>query len=115
MEEQKEQDVSTYISIKDILSRLKVSTYFQALNETTKRKISFHYLSSLFEHNELFNDDYVKSLNRTINKVRIHKYNLLNNWELIVDNDSETNEYNDAINNINNDSNNSTNNSTNNT
>ena len=57
----------------------------------------------------------MKSLDRTINKVRIHKYNLLKNLELILDNDSETKEYNDAINNINNDTDHSTDNSTNNT
>ena len=31
-EEQKEQNILTYISIRDILSRLSESTYFQALN-----------------------------------------------------------------------------------
>ena len=77
--------------------------------------MSFHYLNGLFKHNELFKDDSVKSIDRTINNVQIHKYNLLNNWELIVDNDSETKKYNDAINNINNDTDNSTNNITNNT
>ena len=37
-----------------------------------------------------------------VNKVRIHRFNLLRIRELILDNDSETNEFNDAVNNINN-------------
>ena len=65
-----------------------------------KRKISFQYIKDLFKNNELFKDDYIEAIDKTINKVRIHKYNLLRNWELIVDNDSETKEFNDAIDNI---------------
>ena len=65
-----------------------------------KRKISFQYIKDLFKNNELFKDDYIEAINKTINKVRIHKYTLLRNWELIVDNDSETKEFNYAINNI---------------
>ena len=76
-EEEEEQDVQTYISIKDILSRLRESTYYTALNVTMKRKISFQYIKDLFKTNKLFKDDYVEAIDKTINKVRIHRYNLL--------------------------------------
>ena len=95
-----EQDVLTYISIKDILSRLRGSTYYEALNVTMKRKISLNYIRDLFKTNDLFKDDYVESVDKIVNKVRIHKLNLLKNWELIVDNDSETQEFNDTVDNI---------------
>ena len=62
-----------------------------------KRKISFKYIKDLFKTNELFKDDYVEAIDKTINKVKIHRYNLLKNWELIVDNDSEMKEFNDAV------------------
>ena len=103
MEEQvehKEQDISTYISIRDILTRLNDSTYFQALNVTMKRKISFNYVRKLFKDKELFNDDYIEVIDRTVNKVRIHKSNLLKNWKLIVNEDSETKEYNKLLDSI---------------
>ena len=95
-----EQDVQTYISIKDILSRLRESTYYTALNVTIKRKISFQYIKDLFKTNKLFKDDYIKAIDKTINKVRIHRYNLLKNCELIVDNDTETKEFNYTVDNI---------------
>ena len=76
-EEDEEQDVLTYISIKDILSRLRGSTYYTALNVTMKRKISFIYVRNLFKDNELFKDDYVESIYKIVNKVRLHKLNLL--------------------------------------
>ena len=53
-----------------------------------KTKISFIYVRDLFKNNELFKDDYVESINKIVNKVRIRKLNLLKNWELILDNDS---------------------------
>ena len=65
-----------------------------------KRKISFNYIRDQFKNNDLFKDDYVESIDKIVTKVRIRKLNLLKNWELIVDNDSETNEFNDAIDNI---------------
>ena len=65
-----------------------------------KQKISFQYIKDLFKNNELFKDDYVEAIYKTINKVRIHRYNLLKDFELIVDHDSETKEFNDAIDNI---------------
>ena len=99
-EEEKEQDVLTYISIKDILSRLRGSTYYEALYVTMKRKISFNYVRDLFKNNDLFKDDYVKSIDKIVKKVQIRKLNLLKNWQLILDNDSETKEFNDAVNNI---------------
>ena len=58
------------------------------------------YIKDLFKTNELLNDDYIEAIDKTINKVRIHRYNLLKNWELIVDMDSETKEFNDAVDNI---------------
>ena len=61
-----------------------------------KRKISIQYIKDLFKTNELFNDDYGEAIDKTINKVTTHSYNLLKNWKLKVDNDSETNEFNDA-------------------
>ena len=65
-----------------------------------KRKISFQYIKALFKTNELFKDDYVEAIDKTINKVKIHRYNLHKNWELMLDNDSETTEFNDAVDNI---------------
>ena len=62
-----------------------------------KQKISFQYIKDLFKTNELFKDDYIEAIDKTINKVRKHGYNLLKNWELIVDNDSETKEFNDTV------------------
>ena len=88
------------MSIKDILSRLRESAYYTALNVSNKQKISFQYIKDLFKTNELFKDDYVEAIDKTINKGRIHRYNLLKNWELKVDNDSETKEINDAVDNI---------------
>ena len=99
-EEEKQQNVLTYISIKDIVSRLKESTYNTALNVTMKQKISFNYVRNLFKDNELFIDDYVESIEKIVNKVRIRKLNLLKNWKLIADNDSETKEYNEVLNSI---------------
>ena len=55
----------------------------------------------------------MKPLVDTINKGRIHKYNILTNSKLIVDNDSDLTENNDAINNINNNTDNSSDTSTN--
>ena len=98
--EDEEQDVLTYISMKDILSRFRGSTYYEALNVTMTRKISFNYIRDLFKNNDLFKDHYVESIDKIVNTVRIHKLNLHKNWELIVDNDSETKEFNDAIDNI---------------
>ena len=102
MEEQKEQDILTYISIRDILSRLSQSTYFQALNVSMKRKILFRYVRDLFKNNELFKDDYIEVTDKIVNKIRIHRSNLIKNWKLIINDDSETKEYNDAVNSINN-------------
>ena len=76
------------------------STYFQALNVSMKRKISFHYVRDLFKSNELFKDDYIEVIDKIINKVRIHRSNLLKNWKLIVNEDSETKEYSEVLNNI---------------
>ena len=67
--EEEEQDVFTYISIKDILTRLKGSTYYTTLNVTMKRKILFNYVRDLFKTNELFKDDYVESIDKIVNKV----------------------------------------------
>ena len=79
-----------------------------------KLKISFQYINDLFKTNELFKDDYMEAIDETINKVRIHRYNLLKNWELIVDNDSDTNEFIDAVDIISTDNTASTTTSTNN-
>ena len=76
-EEDEEQDVLTYILIKDILSRLRGSTYYTALNVTMKRKISFNYIRDIFKNNELFKDDYVEFVDKIVNKERIHKLNQL--------------------------------------
>ena len=65
-----------------------------------KRKISFNYVRDLFKTNYLFKDDYVESIDEIVNKVRIHQLNLLKNWQLILDNNSETKAFNDAVNNI---------------
>ena len=65
-----------------------------------KRKISFQYIKDLFQTNELFKDNYFETIDKTIIKVKIHRYNLLNNWELIVDNDSETKKFNNVVDNI---------------
>ena len=65
-----------------------------------KRKISFNYIRDLFKNNELFKDDYVESIDKIVNKVRIHNLNLLKNWQLIVDNDSKTKEFSNAVDNI---------------
>ena len=53
-----------------------------------KWTILFQYIKDLLKNNELFKDNYVEAIDKLINKVRIHRYNLLNNWELILDNDS---------------------------
>ena len=95
--EDEDQDVQTYISIKYILSRLRESTYYTALNVSMKRKISFQYIKDLFKTNELIKDDNIEAIDKTINKVRINRHNLLKNWELIVDNDSEIKEFNDTV------------------
>ena len=81
-DEQKAQDIFKYISIRDILSRLNESIYYIALNVTTKRKISFHYVRDLFKINELFKDDYIEAIDKTVNKVRIHSqiYLKIGNW-----------------------------------
>ena len=65
-----------------------------------KRKISFHYVRDLFKSNELFKDDYIKVMDRTVNRIRIHRSNLLKNWKLIIIEDSETKECNEALNSI---------------
>ena len=67
-EEDEEQDVLTYISIKHVLSRLRGSTYYEALNVTMKRKISFNYVRDLFKNNDLFKNDYVESINKIVKK-----------------------------------------------
>ena len=88
------------MSIRYILIRLNDSPYFQALNVTMKRKISFNYVRKLFKDNDMFNDDYMEVIDRTVNKVRLHKSNLLKNWKLIVNEDSETKEYNEVLDSI---------------
>ena len=70
--EEEEQKVLTYISIKDILSRLRGYNYYTASNVTMKRKISFYYVINLFKTNKLFKDDYVESIDKIVNKVRIY-------------------------------------------
>ena len=67
---------------------MKKSTHNTALNVTMKWTILFQYIKDLLKNNELFKDNYVEAIDKLINKVRIHRYNLLNNWELILDNDS---------------------------
>ena len=71
------QNILKYISIKDIVSRLKKLTYFQELNVTIKLTVLFINIKDLLKNNELLNDDYVESIYRTVDNVRIHKYNLL--------------------------------------
>ena len=65
-----------------------------------KRKISFHYVRDLFKNNELFKDDYIEVMDKIVNKIRIHRSNLLKNWKLIVNEDSETKEYSEVLNSI---------------
>ena len=66
----------------------------------TIKKIPYNYIRNLFKTNELFKDDYVDSIDKIVNKVRKHKLNLLKNWHFILDNDSDTKEFNDVVNNI---------------
>ena len=75
-------------------------TYYTSINVTMKRQILFKYIKDLCKTNELFKDDYVEAIYKTINDLNIHRYNLLKNWELILYNDSATNEFNDAVDNI---------------
>ena len=69
-----EQDVLTYLSLKDIFLHFKESDYYQTLKPTTKRKTTFGYLKRLINYNGLFDLDYIESLDKTINNKRIHKY-----------------------------------------
>ena len=46
-DDSEDQNVLTYISMKDILLRLKGLIYFQALNVTMKQKVLFHYIKDL--------------------------------------------------------------------
>ena len=69
---------------------MRESTYYTALNVTKKRKISIQYIKDLFTTNELFEDDYVEAIDKTINIIKIDRFNILKNCEFIVDNDRGT-------------------------
>ena len=77
-----EQDVLTYLSLKDIFLHFKESDYYQTLKIKTKKKTTFRYLKNLINYNGLFDFDYIESIDKTINNKRIHKYHLLKGWEL---------------------------------
>ena len=57
-------------------------------------------MKDLYKNHILFKDDYVKSIEKIVYKIRIHKLNLIKNWQLILDNDSETKKFNEAVDNI---------------
>ena len=63
-----EQDILTYLSLKDIFSHFIKSDYYQTLNLKTKKKTTFRYLKNLINYNGLFENDYIESLDITINK-----------------------------------------------
>ena len=77
-----EQDVLTYLSLKDIFLHFIKSDYYQTLNKKIKKKTTFGYLKNLINYNGLFDLDYIESIDRIINKKRIHKCHLLKGWKL---------------------------------
>ena len=76
------QDVLTYLLLKDIFLNFNESDYYHILTPRTKSTTTFFYIKKLFNDNKLFKDDYIESIDRTINKMNIHKYHLLKGWEL---------------------------------
>ena len=81
-----EQDVLTYLSLRDLFSHFIKSDYYQTLNLKTKKKTTFSYLKNLINYNGLFENDYIESIDRIINNKRIHNYHLLKGWELKQEN-----------------------------
>ena len=75
-------NILTYFSLKYILLHLKKSTYYHTLNESTKRMITYPYFKRLFNDENLFENNYILSIYRTIDNKQIHKYHILKGWEL---------------------------------
>ena len=93
-----EQDVITYLSLKDIFLHFKESDKYQTLNPTIKKKTTFRYLKNLINYNGLFDLDYIESIDKTINNKRIHKYHLLKGWELKNENSTTNTNINNNLN-----------------
>ena len=85
-----EQDILTYLSLKDIFLHFIKSDYYQTLNNKLKKKTTFNFLKYLINYNGLFDLDYIESsdkvqassIDRIINKKRIRKCHLLKGWKL---------------------------------
>ena len=84
-----QQNVLTYLSLKEIFFFFKESDYYKTLTSKTKKKATFRYLKNLINYKGLFKGDYVESSDKiqassidTIHTRRIQKCHLLKGWKL---------------------------------
>ena len=57
-----EQDVLTYLSLRDIFLHFIKSDYYQTLKLKTNKKTTFSYIKNLINYNGLFENDYIESV-----------------------------------------------------
>ena len=77
-----EQNVLTYLSLKEIFFFILDSDYYKTLTSATKTKATFRYLKNLINYKGLFKGDYIESIDTIIHNRRIHKCHLLKGWKL---------------------------------
>ena len=78
----KEQNVLTYLLLKEIFFFFQESDYYKTLTSATKKKATFRYLKNLINYKGLFKGDYIESIDTIIHTRRIQKCQLLKGWKL---------------------------------